>query len=57
MIHFCDVTTSGLEHDLPTLVNDRVILPFYEGLNLVSAYFRENKTFAKISPSRNSMRN
>ena len=30
--HICNVQTSRLSHDLPISVNDRVILPFREGL-------------------------
>ena len=51
--HICDDKNSRLEHDLPILVNGRVILPFARILfswNLAYAKFRENKTLAqKIS--------
>ena len=30
--HICDIKKSRLGHDLATSVNDRVILPFREGL-------------------------
>ena len=50
--HICDVKNSRLGYDLPTSVNDRVILPFREvffSRKFAYAKFRENKTLAKIS--------
>ena len=49
--HICDVKNSRLCHDLPTWVNDRMILPFREGLfsrNFAYAKFRENKPSRKF---------
>ena len=49
--HIWDVRNSRLGHDIPISVNDRVILPFREGLisrNFAYAKFRKNKTLAKI---------
>ena len=39
--HICDVQTLRLRHDLTISVNDRVVLPFREGL-----------IFKKLKPSR-----
>ena len=48
--HNCDVKNSRLGHDLPTSVNDRVILSFREGYILTKLRkFHESKTLAKIS--------
>ena len=48
-----DVKNSLLRQDLPTSINDRVILPFREGFIFTKlrsyAKFRENKVLAKIS--------
>ena len=46
------VKNSRLRQDLPISINDRVILPFREGLfsrNFAHAKFRENKILTKIS--------
>ena len=50
--HITDFKNSRLRQDLPISINDRVILPFREGLfsrNFAYAKFRENKVLAKIS--------
>ena len=47
--HVCDTKKPCLQHDLPILVNGRVISPFREDFNFTLAKFRENKTFVKIS--------
>ena len=50
--HISDVENSRLRQDLPISINDRVILPFREGLFsriFTYAKFRENKVLAKIS--------
>ena len=50
--HISYVKKSRLRQDLHISINDRVILPFREGLfsrNFANAKFRENKVLAKIS--------
>ena len=50
--HICHVNNSQLGHDIPISVNNRMILPFREGLNFMKLRiyeFQENKTLTKIS--------
>ena len=50
-IHICDVKNSRLRHDLPTSVNDRVILPFFVRVIFPRNFaykFGENKTHKKF---------
>ena len=46
--HICHVKKIMKGHDLPTSVNDRVILPFCEGF-IFERSFKENKTLVKKS--------
>ena len=39
--HICHVKNSRLGHDLPTSLNDRVILTFCDGLIFTKLQFRE----------------
>ena len=50
----CYINNSGLGHDLPKSVNNRVISPFCKGFIFTKLFakFCENKTLVKISEFR-----